>query len=1279
MQWTKEQLDVLQVRGSNLLVAAAAGSGKTAVLVERIVRLVTEGSNPPGLDEILVVTFTQAAAKEMKERIRVALRKLAETGNHRAEAQLACVFEAPISTIHAFCLTLLRENFHLAGLEPGFRTGEPAECHMLLDEALEKLMDDAYADDPMDAQLSELLDCYAGYRSDQKLRVQIASLWQFSRSMPWPEEWMLSSVAAMDLQNIEDFGQTPWGKILLEEALWRVEGGIADIEKILETAEMSGFARYAETFSEDLLLLESLIKVLPAGWDIAVDAFANMSFSRIKPAEKGADPEIRVLLQDARNAVKKRLTDIPKKVLDRGTTEACSEIRAEKDRMLTLVGLVTKLNRIYARMKRRKNLVDYDDMEHMALDLLVEKVGEAVVPTPLARSMQAHWCHIMIDEYQDSNLVQETILNAVASITEDAGNLFMVGDVKQSIYRFRQARPELFLEKYARYPATTGQGRQKILLHKNFRSRKPILEAVNHLFSRIMSERLGELDYTDKEALLVGADYSPVMDTEGWPVTFCLLSDAPVEDTSVEDTSVEDISEENEQREGVDETVAGESLDNITKEAIWAAATIARLVCGNDTEAPMKVKDGTGLRPLTYADCVVLLRATNGWSQPFVENFAQLGVPLFSDTGAGFFDSLEVGLVLSLLQILDNPLQDIPYAAVLRSPIVGWSETEMATVRLDKKKDFHTCVIEHDGIYQEKCQDFLAQLTVWRNRAQLLPVGVLLEQLYDETGLERIVASLPNGQKRKADLRLLVDRALKFEKTGYRGLFQFLRYAERVRTGSGDMDSAKVIGEGEDVVRLMSVHKSKGLEYPVVLLCGTGKLFNLQDGYRRILLHHRYGFGPDRVLPKTGAVWATSAKNALATALLKETLSEEMRILYVAMTRAKERLFIFGCMASMDAFVARGLALAPDEALPPSVVFPLRSTAQWMLCAWAPYLVNGCSFLQFEKICTADVMRLRDDLLQSGVHHGTAPLTESALLNEAALAQEARRRLGWTSRYDVLRGIPSKITVTGLKHLWDEADESALPLDDVLLMQENPERLKRNGLEVLGERSNTVAMIENAGPLFGNLAHLQESLNRDIFPADSQPVYGQGSAVSGAEAALTEIPVVLPQFIQDSSTKNNSLRYGTLMHLVLQHLNPVDGSLPDIEQTIQGLFAQGLLTKEESTIPNRKALYRYVQSDLFRRMAESGKIVRETPFTVLLPAHEIIPNLPVTTNESIVVQGIADLWFEEAGRIVLVDFKTDKTMQRDAAYKRQLNWYAMALEKITGKTVKEKIIWYLQV
>jgi ATP-dependent helicase/nuclease subunit A len=763
------------------------------------------------------------------------------------------------------------------------------------------------------------------------------------------------------------------------------------------------------------------------------------------------------------------------------------------------------------------------------------------------------------------------------------------------------------------------------------------------------------------------------------------------------------------------------------QEAIWAADTIRGLVEGTADAKPYLVTEPDGsLRPIRYRDCAILLRATSQSAQIYVEEFALQGMPLFSDTGAGYFASVEVGVVLSFLQVLDNPRQDIPLAAVLRSPLYNWGETMLAQVRqAAPEEDFLDAVSAHAGVYADACARFLEDLEMWRERARMMPVSDLLEAMYAQTGYALHVTGLPQGQRRLANLRLLVDRAARFESAGFRGLFGFIRYVERLRLAKGDLDGAKIIGEGEDVVRLMSIHKSKGLEFPVVLLCGAGKRFNLMDRNRRVLMHHRHGLGPDAVLPESGAIWATAAKHALSAVSLREMLSEEMRILYVAMTRARERLFVCGRLRNLEQTLAKAADLPGTGELSPGTVLPLRSHAHWLLAAWYPLfqdpqgpvrlvmpdldrllaartavLAAGRSTVASVLAPLADAQHAAQQAARvpgvretAGIPEGQISLFEPAGVPEGQISlfdgtdgaeaqsvltrnlAEARRRLAWQAPFPKLSTLPSKLSVTALKRLWDEQDEASARLEEAFRIAcTSPE-------EVASFQDGP-----DSGPWTEGMAQAGAGQADDgMFAGTIQTGLELQAGAPQADAAMPvdvqEEAYVLPSFMRQGEAGQQRLagfEYGTLMHLVLQHLDPVPGGLPDVEGTISGLVARGLIPQDKAHWPNRAMLRAFVCSELFARMTRVGRVYRETPFTILMPAADVLRDTGIPANEQVVMQGIVDCWFVEEGRIVLVDYKTDRTLDRVPAYRRQLAWYAAALEKTTGLPVKEQILWFLR-
>ncbi|HBQ64719.1 MAG TPA: helicase-exonuclease AddAB subunit AddA, partial [Clostridiales bacterium] len=1020
-RWTPEQLDAITRRDCNLLVAAAAGAGKTAVLVERIIRKITTGDRLVDIDRLLVMTFTNAAAAEMRERIAKAITQARDRYPESMwlMRQLTLLGKASITTIHSFCLDVVRSNFHLIHIDPAFRIADETESQLMKLEALDEVFEEQYdvePEMPADAAATrepempadaasvadvprgidgflDLLEHYGGNRDDQVLKDLVLRIYDFIQSNPWPEAWLRNMTDRFLLPGDQAFEDTPWGQVLLGAVSLELEGLCAMTARAIRMmASADGFSNYLSVFREDLANLQSLQVLLegtdpalnsapdpalnsapelgpehgqepalnsapePAPepvsgpalsrWDRLFTAIAAFTFSRLGRCAREADETVRDAVKEIRDAVKDGVKKIRECHLYAVSEQLLEDLQSLHPRMQGLCGLVLQLSARYAEKKSRKAVLDFNDLEHFCLDILAEKTSDGKFrPSPAALSYRQRFEEILVDEYQDSNLVQEMIIRMVSREEEGRHNVFMVGDVKQSIYRFRQARPQLFLEKYLTYGSEPGGLCSKILLYRNFRSRRNVLEAINFLFKQIMSVPVGELRYTDEEALNPGADYPNPDEAasqlhSGGPVELHLLDCGGSSDEAgdLEDGIPADRHPEGEEAEEFTETEDTEDssedeiLDNIQTEARLTGRLILQLLHPAPDGNRFQVLDKTSgtYRDAGFRDIVVLLRTTKNWAGVYAEEMAAMEIPAFADSDTGFFKTVEVQVMLSLLQILDNPLQDIPLLAVLRSPIAGFTNDDLAAVRLaDRKAPFYKALkifaASASGSLAQKAGAFLKKLKQWMDLSLYQPVDQLLWQLYQETGYYSMAGAMPLGGQRQANLRFLFEQACKFEASSYKGLFHFVNFIDKLKGGRGDLGSAKILSENDDVVRIMSIHKSKGLEFPVVILSGCGKGFNFQDTTANILLHEDLGFGPDVVDPALRLSWPSAAKRAIRVKIRAETLSEEMRILYVALTRAREKLILTGVVKNMARTAGRWVLTAADA---PGFPLPVHALAK---------------------------------------------------------------------------------------------------------------------------------------------------------------------------------------------------------------------------------------------------------------------------------------------------------------------------------------------------------------
>jgi ATP-dependent helicase/nuclease subunit A len=1249
--WTAEQKEAITEQGCDILVSAAAGAGKTAVLVERIINKITDPDNPVDIDRLLVMTFTNAAASEMRERIAGAITERLEStpGSQNILRQLTLLDNATITTIHSFCVDVIRSNFQLIGIDPNFRVADETESRLIKLEALNDVFEEQYENE--NPNFYELLECYGGNRDDQALQDLVLDLYDFMRSIPWPEEWLDRMCGMLDIADGTDFSQTSWGKVILHSVKLELEGILKMIGQALEltgagyaregndTGVSRGLDKYYDICIEDYKNISSIlgyIKNEDIKWDDVYGQLRGISFKALPRAGKDTDTEKREKIKKLRNDARAGIKKLREKVITALSDEIASDLKMVYPKIKTLCGLVNMLSEKYAQKKARRTLVDFNDLEHFCLEILSQKTADGTLkPSETALNYREKFSEILVDEYQDSNLVQEIIINMISGKGEKGPNVFMVGDVKQSIYRFRQAKPELFLRKYNTYSMEKGSPSRKILLYKNFRSRSEILDAVNFIFKQVMSVEAGEIDYTDAERLNCGAvfpGYDEKDITAGGKTELHLFIGGSGSDAI--DDGKHDTDEEKKDEDGEPEN--NEILDNIQYEARLTGQRIINLMKPDENGRYFCVLDRADgkYRKVRYRDIVILLRTTKNWAEVFVNELSMMGIPVFADTGTGFFKTVEILVMMSLLQVIDNPLQDIPLLSVLRSPIGGFTTDELVDVRLAAKKKplfeaLQVLAQSGHGETARKALEFVQKLNRYREMAQYMPADKLIWRLYTETGYYGMVAAMPSGEQRQANLRLLFEYARRFEETSYKGLFNFINFIDKIKSSRSDFGSAKILGENENVVRIMSIHKSKGLEFPVVIAAGCGKRFNLQDVNKNILLQQELGFGPEAVDANTRLSWPTAAKIAIRDKLRAETLSEEMRILYVALTRAREKLIITGTVSNIEQAAEKwtDIARVRENRLSGYDMLKASSFLDWI----CPALIRhkNCAGFRESIGCTGDFhTKLIDDpsgwLIKLWDRSDIESITileersESefikwldSLEREESIpgqAEEVSRRLSWEYPYSKISKVPAKVSVTELKRRFNTAvSEDTRPIPEYL-----------------------------------------PSLNK-------KPVFlMKKKGLSAAEK-------------------------GIALHFAMQHLDYYDS---DIESQIESMVKKDLLTPQQAQSIDTDKIRRFLSSPVGLRMLASAKIYREVPFNIEIPCHELYPEIDKDPfrSETILLQGIIDCYFEETDGIVLVDYKTDyvtldmlETIKE--RYRVQIHYYARALEMLTGKNVKEKYIY----
>lgn len=1180
MSWSEAQQRAIDTRGCHVLVAAAAGSGKTSVLVERIVQRLLDPTEPIDVDRLLVVTFTSAAAAEMRERIGGALQSvLQERGSDpHVERQLALLGSASISTLHSFCQNVIRQHFHRIDLDPAFRVGSEAEMELLRQDVLDELCEERYANS--DESFLRLVEHYGGERDDAQLMQLLLDLYEFSRSHPQPERWLAELPQAFQVAAEHSVDDTPWGALLRGKvrlelgALCESCAALADEPQLPEA--------YVRVLEDDGKALAELAAALDS-WRALEDGLKAISFARL-PSVKDADDDVKKSVQQQRKRCKDKVDEWRNQLCARSESELLADLTRVEPQVAALAQLTIDFSLAFSRMKREKALVDFSDLEHLCLAVLRKSEDEPTTPSEVADALQEKYVEIMVDEYQDTNGVQEAILQLI--VRRERPNLFAVGDVKQSIYRFRLAEPELFLEKYRGYPLRADSCR--IDLAQNFRSRDGVLAAVNQVFSQLLTPTVTELEYGPAEHLNPGADYPPPPG-EGLagPVEVLLLDrDA--------------------------ETAAAPDDDSAF--AAEARAIARRILELLSEERWVFDKETKEYRRLTWRDIVVLLRSVRGKADVLQETLRANGIPVYADQSGGYFAEPEIKIMLALLQVIDNPRQDIALAAVLRSPLGGFAADELARIRLLEPADdlwtaLQAAAASDDKEFAKRIRCFCGQLDAWRDLARRRGVPDLIWQIYRDSGYYELVAGMPGGALRQANLRALYDRARQYEATNFRGLFRFLRFIQRMQDGGADLAVARTLGEGENVVRVMSIHKSKGLEFPVVIVADLGKPFNLMDARQTVLCHKKLGVGPFVTQPELRYKYSNLARLAIAHQLVMETKAEELRILYVAMTRAREKLILLGAVKKlnerMDVWCRQGRhagVLLSDGVLAGAGCFldwlgPVLSRRQGTLKPFADE--------QWRLMLPETAAAKADD--QSECADPLAAIAAAMPLEAGGFAEQVAAALEWEYPLRDVVDVPAKLSVTEIKRRFDLEQQA-------------------DGRALFGSRGS----------------------------AARRPAFVR------AERAMTAV------------------EYGVMMHGIMQNMRlqpELDETA--VRAQLREMVERRLLDAKAAAELDATSVAAFFAAPLGRRLLAADKVEREMPFSIMLPAQRFYPEL-TTTEELIFVQGVVDALFWEADGWVLIDYKTDRGLSGVALqekYELQLSLYAEAISAILRQPVKESYLY----
>ena len=1215
MNWSKEQKWAIEKSGSNILVSASAGSGKTTVLVERIINKVV--NKKIDIDKLLVVTFTNAAASEMKQRLLDAIyKKIDENPNDEyLQKQILLLNRAHISTIHSFCLDVIRNNFFELGISANFRIADTAEVQIMKQEVIEDIFEEKY--ESQDENFLNLLELYTSYKSDDPLKDIILRIFEFSRCVPFPKEWLDEKVENFNIDE-EDFSKTIWGKIILEKAKETKKEILINLEDAKKLVENN--VELADCYSLVMQDYDQIERINLDNWDSLYLGVSSVHFdewSRKRKMEESSK-EMKDKAKKSRDEAKLIFTKELAPLVTCNSKDAIDDIKTMYPILKSLKELVLQFEEEFTKRKTEKNIIDFSDIEHLALKLLVNADGSK---TNIAKKYDFE--EVLIDEYQDSNLVQESILKSVSN----GKNIFMVGDVKQSIYRFRQARPDLFLDKYSRYKKSVDDETEvkedtKIQLYNNYRSRSEILDLTNTIFENIMSKTLGEMDYTEEEYLnFSGSFEEPKIDCV--PELLIIERNTKTEEDSASDVNITDnninsanLTVSNRNSANVTDNSSKNNIINNSESRIDTESEDEEILEKAVLEARLVAKriKELILQGVKYKDIAILLRSTKVEAPIYEKELIEQGIPVFSDTASEFLESIEINTILSFLKIIDNPLQDIPLVAVLRSPIFGFTENELVQIRLNKEKvPFYKALVNTET---EKVNNFLKMLNEFKKAEKELPLDELIWKIYSDTGYYHYVRLMPNGKLRQANLKKLFERAKDYEKISFKGLFNFITFIEKVVSKSS-MVEAKIIGENEDVVRLMSIHKSKGLEFPVVFLCGADKKINLQDIKEKIMLDQELGFGVNFINKENE--YSTLSKEVIKLKAKNEAISEDMRVLYVALTRAKEKLIIIAADKDVEESIENKKAeiekykSEKDKKMSPKITQKYIRFLDWIE---AVYLYNPSINLKMEII----------DKSTLGKYEPQEKITNNIDLSNMKIDKEkydkVDKLLNWKYKYNDIVEAPSKTSVTALK---EENAKSNSELDGID---------SNSNLELNGTNKDI------------NLKELDENNNIKLKENNS---------------------IKLKEFsIEKNSKEITGAKLGTLIHLALQK---IDVSCSDIDELIESLK----ISKEEKQAleKNKSILENYIKSDIFMDLKKAKEIYKETPFYMNIPYKD--------TDEKVLVQGVIDLYYiDEKENIVLVDYKTDRNIDENELtkrYKFQLNLYKQAIEKSLNKKVSKALIY----
>ena len=1280
VKWTPEQESAIIapkdsfLDNQTLLVAAAAGSGKTAVLVERIITRLKDMDNPLSVQELMVVTFTKAAAQEMSARIGLALAKAMESTEdaamqERLERQLNLLPSAHISTLHSFCQWVIRSYFYKLDINPTARIGNEAEMALLQQEVLADLLTKSYEEGLYN--IYELADFFSDDKSDAGLTAKIMSLYNYAMSLANPDGWLRKALEPYKETMTINPSDTLWGQYMWDNhvaVIDRIRERLERMEQIL--LDPVGPHKWQNIYDNQLAALGMLSGA--ETWDDMgeackhTDTFIKDRFNKLG---EEVDPSLQAEFKSLGSQNKDDLKAMQAAVFTVPEATLQDQFKAQYPIIEGLVELTIAFHQAYRDMKQEQGIMDFSDLEHLCLALLVEPGTEDdPQPSDVAKELQDTFKEIMVDEYQDTNGVQETIINLISRVD----NRFYVGDVKQAIYSFRMADSSLFMEKYNTYGDTDAVER-RIDLAKNFRSHENILAATNFLFYQIMTEEAAELNYTEAESLIPGR----------------IVEDAP-EDWVGGDVELQllDVSKDTLSASESDED-EGDDPENNERELDFIIQKIKEI---HGAKKKVQNPDGT-FRQIEWRDFAILRRSLAGWGTRAVEAMRQAGIPAVVNERDGYFEAQEIQLLLALLSIIDNPEQDLPMAAVLHSGLVGLDANELGALRLSGEGSLWSLM----PAYAEEAQDerllsFIGHMERWRTLSRRHGVTDLLWDIYESQDYVNYVGAMPNGLVRRANVLALYDRAKGYEASGFRGLFRFLRFVESLRDSNQDMPLANVVSEADNVVRVMTIHKSKGLEFPVVFLSGMQKKFNMMDLRSELLIDKNAGLGLKGYFTDIRVSFPTMPWFYVKDVKEAALKAEEQRILYVALTRARDKLFMTGFVKGFKnskgglstlGELIKNAASVEGQQLPTDIITQANTYLDWLIMGFARHLDGGNPLrvaIEYEgptyfdlpdKKCRIKV-EIHDGSLYGDLDY-KADIDETTInkvrelqaVNSVELPQEIIDRFNYTYPYSDATRRTAKISVSELKRRFQERELEAGTIDTL----NEPIVTVDTG----AKRAVSDAILGQAIKLDPKSSANVEAKNTN---AAGLPITEASDVTVSSDELANSVFGRKPQALQSEEDVLTGAQWGTLMHEAMQWLPLAKYTQASLTKELDALVTKGTFTEEERNLLSDTSLYKFFSSDLGKRLINAKRIERELPFSMLFDGKRVYDTLE--DGENLFLQGIIDTAFEEDGEWVLVDYKTDRVKSGEdliKRYKIQMDLYKEALQRLTGMPVKASYIY----